>query len=414
MGRTITMFSRHLCMLMPSLPLAKDLGPNGCSSTDDTANIWCTDEPMSDTAESFNWGQFQQLREPSIVQALPGEREEQASLLVLKHQVSYQEKRQEHGVIDGSREDAPDAGVPLVQMPERMFSTDRQHIAHLLGILQQGSNKFESDFVEYQLADVHRHGFTFFGKGARRPCLQGAWIHFYGDSRLRFLFSAMLKQLAGDDIPSACPRHDACPHGNRVGEHVPKCDSYYFGNMMDCLDVNASDTRLSFQSNHWAKGSNHSQNLANFTPTSRPDFILVNNGAWDHAGEAVWKQNNIYPPDGSENDEDRKTMFRQIANVAAHVGSLTFAIGYPYCDVEIGNIMMPLYEELAREHWIVYDSVNVTSSMAGCNYCKSWNPSMLPKDHAPDIAKWDSCDMAHTFDTLADLEVELLLNAMCA
>merc|ERR1712183_6792 len=47
------------------------------------------------------------------------------------------------------------------------------------------------------------------------------------------------------------------------------------------------------------------------------------------------------------------------------------------------------------------------------DYAKAWSPNLLPKDSLPKEKKWDQCQSVHTWDTLADLEVQLILNNLC-
>lgn len=63
--------------------------------------------------------------------------------------------------------------------------------------------------------------------------------------------------------------------------------------------------------------------------------------------------------------------------------------------------------------WISYNTANVTDQWDTRIYGQAWHRAMIPYKQLRESssAKWDQCEGHHTYDTLADLELQLLLNA---
>eukprot|EP00928_Gymnodinium_smaydae_P078943 TRINITY_DN62995_c0_g1_i1.p1 TRINITY_DN62995_c0_g1~~TRINITY_DN62995_c0_g1_i1.p1 ORF type:complete len:400 (-),score=75.73 TRINITY_DN62995_c0_g1_i1:64-1263(-) len=255
--------------------------------------------------------------------------------------------------------------------------------------------------------------------------LQDKWLYFYGDSRLRFIFAAFLALFGGEDLPSSCPRHRACPYNNEPGAHVDACAEYYFGDeeLLNCLDITIGRTRLTYEKNHWAKPLEAHTHLA---IGGTPDVLFVNNGAWsvyyDYGHEVAAAENT----EGYESHLDRLLFYRAMAGVVGP-SALKVMVGYPMCNGAFGpplqETTLGVERQLALEGWVVYNAGLVTDRQCWGNLsdpdlernnAKSWNTPMVPLDSLPEVTKWDQCEGPHTYDTLSDLEVQVLLNSIVA
>jgi len=329
-----------------------------------------------------------------------------------------------------------------------------------LGFLTSGaytrSGKADS-FYEYRLPDG-RDSFKpkHFSQEDLRQCLSDKWVHFFGDSRLRFLYASTIAYLFGPeqlDQAEGCPHHRACPKHNYWGKHEPKCVPYFKGvRNGTCWERQLGSARITFEWNQWAKPGVSAHSPLR-TSKRRPDVVFVNNGlwaAWNNLRERVHADNaplpgkggaapasteevratgkaeedvqvSPTPPLGPEGTEDRLKLFREIGGLTGK-GTLKVWAGYARCaeqfysKTDIPDLERPLQEWAAdQSDWVTMDPFNLSYPIRPTQrlYTTIWSKDMQPLDTVPATIKWDTCDGPHTTDSLADLEMQVMYNALC-
>lgn len=323
-----------------------------------------------------------------------------------------------------------------------------------LGFLTSGTytrgGKADS-FYEYHLPDG-RGSFKpkHFSQEDIRQCLSDKWVHFFGDSRLRFLYASTIANLFGPeqlDQAQGCPHHRACPKYNFWGKHSQGCVKYFKGvHNGTCWERQLGSTRVTFEWNQWAKPG-VSANSPLRTSGRRPDVVFVNNGLWAtwnnqrervHADDAPLPgtakvqedqathksaeevQLSPTPPFGPEGTEDRLRLFREIGSLAGG-DTLKVWTGYARCaeqfysSRDIPDLEQPLKEWAAQSDWVAMDPFNLSYPIRPTKrlYTTIWSKELQPLDTVPATIKWDTCDGPHTTDSLADLEMQVLYNVLC-
>eukprot|EP00928_Gymnodinium_smaydae_P013341 TRINITY_DN14872_c0_g1_i1.p1 TRINITY_DN14872_c0_g1~~TRINITY_DN14872_c0_g1_i1.p1 ORF type:complete len:266 (-),score=22.86 TRINITY_DN14872_c0_g1_i1:164-961(-) len=246
--------------------------------------------------------------------------------------------------------------------------------------------------------------------------LDGKWLYFYGDSRVRILYAALLSLLTGRHVPSEVAHHDACPFDDRQS-----CGKYYEG---EATDVMVGNIRVTYEVMRWANERPQSRSFAHLK--RQPDVMFVCNGAWSVYYEKYGPMENPKDPfqfntifgvvkPNHETDTARLGLFQNIGEV---VGNRTWKIkvGYPHCTDTFSSVYD---EQLRQEGWLIYDVSKLTDSAywAGFTQQQAWNAQVLPKQLLPSVntsspMKRPQCEGPHTWDTLTDLEWQLMLNAI--
>jgi hypothetical protein len=259
--------------------------------------------------------------------------------------------------------------------------------------------------IEYRLPDGER--IKHYGQRDLQNCFAGKRIHFYGDSRIRGLFASFAEALVGrDHYPEAFPHHRACLGHNQPGEKSAECIKWFTGSGKNAYnaEVAKGGVHASFQ---WNKYANHHEPL----PSERPDILLVNNGAWSAFGRIGHK----------EFDGNRESFIRSISRDLPNNKTLKLFVSYPNCfangpvqnkaQVLVSKLLPTLY----LNNWTLYDPSVIADPKVwvGLDYAKAWSRDLLPKGMLPKELKWDQCTSVHTWDALADLEMQIIFNNLC-
>lgn len=277
-----------------------------------------------------------------------------------------------------------------------------------LDLLTQGSwDRGEgpaASFFEYRL-NASRSGVLprHFGRTDVLRCLAGRNVLLIGDSRMRYFFAGLISMLVEEGhLSRRCPRHRSCPFGNDPGSSVEACREFYKGGE-GCGQVRGpGDARARLEVLLQARGGVSSRSHLRSRPL--PDVVMVANGAWSDAQEP------------HDTDEDRKRLYSEIDRlVASDPGTLKLLVGYPRCGRKRPWEQHTAAQDLGRKGWAVYNATRLTHRAVWKDVVmgRAWNQQMQPKEALPREAKWDQCHGPHTFDTLLDLEWQVLFNAIC-
>ena len=313
-------------------------------------------------------------------------------------------------------------------------------------------------FVEYRVMGGRHVN----GAEARR-CLAGRAVAFVGDSRLRYLYASFVR-LLGDTQDPAQPKYRACPYSNTPHRVTRECTLWYSEcGSFQCHELDAvtysassSQTRVSYIFNNFASTARHAEATlqAQARHFGRPfDMLVANVGAWGvMAAKGLAQKHNVTMPvaadscsvavdrwspqelshcaGAKESAADRLRFYRTLASSTATADGgdapLAIAVGYPECTCGKAHLRLCVNKvvfnasvraTLREAGWLTYHPARPTGSHwleRQGSYGRAWSAGLLPKSAlATAEAKWDQCQSLHTFDTLADLEVQLLLNAVC-
>lgn len=303
------------------------------------------------------------------------------------------------------------------------------------------SGQGEDHFVEYRLSpsppssSMPTRRQQHFDRRRAQHCLANTTIAMVGDSRMRYLYaslSSLLVEEVNDNLP--IPHYRACPFKNTPHETSHECSDWYLKcGPFDCaaqtdnLHVTSASTRVAYVANIWAADV---AQVARLVTPLRPDLLFTNVGAWGvfQAKGLAKKYEPSTASQPKETRDDRLNFYAQLLRVLKS-GSrkdvvTAMAIGYPECGCGGTHVRMCVnkfvFDEsmrtaLAAAGWLVYWPVEPTGEVwMNRSYGRAWASDLLPK-HAvsPAVPKWDQCQSVHTFDTLADLEVQLILNSIC-
>jgi hypothetical protein len=262
--------------------------------------------------------------------------------------------------------------------------------------------------IEYRLSSVRNGRLAHYGQREIVNCFAGKRILFYGDSRIRNLFSSFVEALVGEkNFPASFAHHRACPFYNKEG-HSDECRQWFTGAEPDStLEIEHAGVHVIFKKNLYA-----SQYKS--LPNGRPDFLLLDNGAWSVFGNIGH----------GESDEDRIRFIHNISHDLLNSHSRQtekLFVKYPNCFLnhpeknEAQATFDQLVPALIRNNWTVYDPSFITDPKVwvGLDYAKAWSPTLLPRGSQPTEAKWDQCQSVHTWDSLTDLEMQVIFNNWC-
>jgi len=263
-----------------------------------------------------------------------------------------------------------------------------------------------------------------------RECLDEKRVVFLGDSRVRFLYAAMLDLLECEkedkSLRRSCPHHRVCPSARNVyGEKLKICGPYYRGDLSNhsrCLECTSGGVMISYILQRFA-------NQPDLQPCTAPDcglakagfsspaigktdLLFVSNGAWSSWCQAAKHATEL---DDScvvtnETTADRRNFLMRLKEQSPD--ALRIFVDYPTC----GWRPLERWETLKVHGFIGYQTRSTTrgwTTSRNISHRKAWSRLMQPWHTLPKAAKWEQCDGAHTFDTLADLEMQILLNAVC-
>ena len=319
-------------------------------------------------------------------------------------------------------------------------------------LIEQGAGS--QALVEYRLADGSGvEAFTHLDRSAARSCLRNRSVVLLGDSRLRYLFASLGTLILGaaeyerESHELGLPKYRACPYSNVLHKTSPECSQFYSrcGNVschdLEAINLMVESTQLSYVFNNWAHTA--SRATAVTRSTARPvDVLLANVGAW-----GVFAAKGLAPGfNVTSTQSDRLSGMADLASIADFYSTVrqvqapvnrpagagkssqgvAIAVGYPECGcgrqhtrlcVNKFAFNVSVRDALYSSGWLTYHPTHPTSSLWAerkGGFGKAWSTDIQPVGTLPHIAKWDQCQSVHSFDTLADLEVQLLLNALCA
>lgn len=326
-------------------------------------------------------------------------------------------------------------------------------IAPRLAALLNGTLRVkESDgptgaLIEYRLLDSPTPlAVRFYDKSAMLHCLAGRSVALIGDSRMRYIFASLAARIAPGD--GTLPRHRACPFSNKPHQHTAECSRWYLegcsvtnvSNSSRCLlravdhghaagaHAYASRVSIAYVANRWA--SDLPQVLSQLEQL-RPDIVLANVGAWSvFLAKGLAQTYDAHGAAGhsGETSPDRLRFFQGIRKLqltfAQGQSAIAVAMGYPECGCSRRHTRMcankyvfdgAMRDALYASGWMVYHPAAVTSGTvwADRDFGSAWADPMLPRSELPAVVKAEQCQGVHTFDTLADLEVQILMNAVC-
>ncbi|CAK0838494.1 unnamed protein product [Prorocentrum cordatum] len=124
---------------------------------------------------------------------------------------------------------------------------------------------------------------------------------------------------------------------------------------------------------------------------------------------------------GPHEGSPRLKLFREIGGLTGK-GTLKVWAGYARCaeqfysKTDIPDLERPLQEWAAdQSDWVTMDPFNLSYPIRPTQrlYTTIWSKDMQPLDTVPATIKWDTCDGPHTTDSLADLEMQVMYNALC-
>ena len=304
-------------------------------------------------------------------------------------------------------------------------------LAELLNgtLVVHGSGRGSS--IEYRLAQQqHRLSASthYIGALAARRCLQHKLVAFVGDSRMRFLYAALISLLANHNASApelnAQPRHKRCPFDNTAGRHSKACAAFYSPHGQRLFRSQFGSTHVLYSETH--HGVEHETAVA-----ARAHIVFANVGAWRYYREteahgrpsfgstsAAASSSNAIVASGTASVHAR---FYDALRTWADPSATRIAIGYPWCSAGAAHLhssALPhaLQRHLAASGWLQYVPMRLTSFQTwnGRHFGRAWCDPLLPQERATRDVKWDQCEGAHTYDTLADLEVQILLSVLCS
>lgn len=301
----------------------------------------------------------------------------------------------------------------------------------LAGTLHDGGT-----YVEYRLPEAVPA--VSFDRVAAKRCLASKTVAFVGDSRLRYLYASLVSLLGGG-LDASQPRFRACPFSNRPQHVTHECSDWF----SKCGDVHcherelvtytasSSRVRVAYVFNNFASTASRAQAVlrAHAEPTS---LLIANVGAWGvMLSKGLAKNYNVSQRDvglahGAEESVADRLRFFQTLRSAHQDSPLAIAVGYPSCTCGgkhtrlcVNKFVFNSSVRLALREvgWLTYDPSRPTGKLwreREGGYGRAWSTRLLPKSALPGSEpKWDQCQSLHTFDTLADLELQILLNAVC-
>ena len=261
--------------------------------------------------------------------------------------------------------------------------------------------------IEYRLGN--KFAGRYISSTAAQRCLQQKLVAFVGDSRIRFLYAAFISLLANHNSSrlTSQPRHTLCPLDNQPETHVGACAAFY----------NPGPRLFRFQagSTHVVYGESHHGVEQEAIVASRAHVVLADVGAWQFYGNREGGR----VIDGTASQHIR---YYDALRRRSVPGAVLIAVGYPWCSasaLQLHHLAMPegLQRHLEASGWLRYVPERLTSRQVwgGRHYGRAWCDPLLPERRATKLenVKWDQCEGAHTYDTLADLEVQILLSLMC-
>lgn len=313
----------------------------------------------------------------------------------------------------------------------------------------QGCEQSSCRAVEFMPSYIDR-------KAALR-CFSRQDVILVGDSRLRYLYASLADLLIENaSTISELPKHRACPYANQLGVHSAQCVEYYSAHNWSHVSQvwhagnSPSNSRIIYEPNLLAADA--AQAFQRLARVDSPNvfMLLANVGAY--TAYDLQFHTNFTPGAHTRSESSDAFIAFYLALGQAVKARFKVAVAYPdSCFGEEPYRTHPnsvafnahVTTTLRRNGWIIYEPVSLTSrgwfdpacrrsSLAGHNGheasqpCPSnitrfpslprvWSTELLPLDVVQSVItpKWDQCNYAHTFDTLADLEWQVLLNAAC-
>jgi hypothetical protein len=294
---------------------------------------------------------------------------------------------------------------------ERLRFADGQLIRHPGGVeyvpLEEKLSKGSRLLLGSTAVETKSYGLARFGQRELLDCFHDKRVLFYGDSRVRILFSSFVESLMGkDNYPREFPHHRACPGHNAKYEHDEACAQFLTGGKPRSFETTHAGVTASFQ---W-----HPNALEPPMLEAHPDVVFMSIGA-----HAVYTQRGVGHLEESE--EDRANFIDSMSKALQDTSALKVFVSYPACrdsDGRLKSVVEGMLPHLSRNNWTFYDSRGVTDPKfwrldAGARTLSAWSTNLLPRDYWPEESKWDQCEGPHTWDTLADLEMQILYNNLC-
>ena len=257
---------------------------------------------------------------------------------------------------------------------------------------------------------------------------------FQGDSRLRYLFAAMLDLLDPLGLLSESmwvPHHRACPFGNPASNQtaVDTCRQYYkCGGEFSSVALQLADVAVDvFYVPMLGAHQRLSLTEVMNGEARNADVIIVDNGLWQSYYNFAGRSNTTLarnmrqwasPPCGPETHADQLMAFDALA--AEHSNAVRIAMGTEHNFRMAHDTKM----RLQRTGWLVAEAPWAPQLKGSKNVegTAVWAPGLLPKRtnekrtavaKRPHVARYEQIDGPHIFDTAGDLEVQLLLNSIC-
>ena len=257
-------------------------------------------------------------------------------------------------------------------------------------------------------------------------------IVMFGDSRLRFIYAALVALIGGADQAEQLG-YRRCPYDTAFARltgqfSYAKCVAHYSGYGLNWTQGTRDDGRIieyvadRQDAEHARIVYGVSRYARNPIPTAslpRGGILFATSGAWSASLQFGMK--------AAESAEDVPDTEADLIRFAAQLsrrarpGARKVWMGYPHCVRRDQSAPFPptiyrsdaLRKLLGHGGWAVYDASSVTSAFSNRSGGRAWHRDMVPASSLRSAVKLDQCELFHTFDSLTDLEVQILLNAVC-
>mmetsp|Transcript_33837 Transcript_33837/g.55877 ORF Transcript_33837/g.55877 Transcript_33837/m.55877 type:complete len:321 (-) Transcript_33837:121-1083(-) len=313
----------------------------------------------------------------------------------------------------------------------------QRNVDALLSGTLEASTKNSSTYMHYALqksACLPKSACSHVSRSEAESCLHHKDVVFVGDSRLRYLYAGLTALLAENSSQlEGQPPHRACPYGNvAYTRHSKECASWYqmaSGAWFQNNTLQVGTTRIYYWPNAMARAflDGRAREALPRRYGGRQDvgvrLLLANVGAYT-AYATEYPYSHARGAYKKETTEDFHQFYRAVASAVP--AEYKVAVAYPSACVRTrGNtnaVALPvqLKTSLVKEGWVVFEPASLTGRIWWRDrsgtiraYGRVWNEHLQPLSVLVSSPKWDQCENMHTYDTLTDMEIQVIMRALC-